>query len=99
MLLSVNVSKLIVHLCDRETALFMLHLRRRPALVALADKGAIQLLSDATLAEFPIEILLWEIPLNSHFADAAQAERCRRGLRAPRRSYSRTDQAESLIRH
>jgi hypothetical protein len=30
---------------------------------------AMQLASSATLAEFPIEILLWEIPLNSHFAE------------------------------
>src|ERR1700746_2034012 len=31
--------------------------------------NAMQLASSATLAEFPIEILLWEIPLNSHFAE------------------------------
>jgi hypothetical protein len=30
--------------------------------------------SNATLVESSIDIFLWEIPLNSHFADAAQAE-------------------------
>jgi hypothetical protein len=33
-----------------------------------------QIAGNATLAEFSIDILLWKIPLNSHFADAAEAE-------------------------
>jgi hypothetical protein len=30
---------------------------------------------DATVAESPIAILVWEIPLNSYYADAAEALR------------------------
>jgi hypothetical protein len=37
--------------------------------------NAMQPASNATLAESPIDILLWEFPLNSHFEDAAAAER------------------------
>ena len=65
--------------------------------------NAMQLTSNATLAEFSIDILLWKIPLNSHFADAAEAEpqafnfsstevsrrqSCRRRSPAPLRSCS-----------
>ena len=34
---------------------------------------ALQLPSNATLAESPIDILLWDFPLKSQFADAAAA--------------------------
>jgi hypothetical protein len=38
-----------------------------------------QFASNASLAESPIDILLWTLPLKSHFADAAQFNRAESG--------------------
>src|SRR5215472_6430768 len=77
------------HSCTR-------HLRRRPAARAFgrglcSASDALLLARSATLAESSIDILLWEIPLNSHFAAPARADaqpkvsiQLHRGLRAAR---------------
>jgi hypothetical protein len=49
--------------------------------------NAMQLASNATLAESSIDILLWEIPLNSHFANAAELTLCP-SASAPPRSHA-----------
>src|SRR5215471_7025124 len=46
--------------------------RRRRSFTALAGDCARE--RTATLVESPIDILLWEIPLNSHFAAPARAD-------------------------
>ena len=48
---------------------------------------------NATLAESPIDILLWKIALNSHFADTAEAEPFSSSAVVPRPSFRRRSRA------
>jgi hypothetical protein len=69
----------------RHTIVQLASPEKREAAAGRSIINAMQLASSATLAEFPIEILLWEIPLNSYFAETV-ALILRRLVSAPPRS-------------